>query len=229
LQGSAGNKAKTVYLTASGGPFRKKTKEELKNVTAAEALKHPNWVMGPKITIDSASLMNKGLEVIEAMRLFNLRLDQVTVVVHPESVIHSMVEYEDGAVIAQLGAPDMRLPIQYALAYPNRPESAYSRFNLLALPSLSFERPDTERFPCLRLAFEAASRGGLLPSIMNGANEEAVDAFLNGRIPFTQIPELIEYVMGAYNNTDKKDYSADDVIDADNWARDRAREYLADN
>ncbi|MDR1560104.1 MAG: 1-deoxy-D-xylulose-5-phosphate reductoisomerase [Clostridiales bacterium] len=229
LRGNEGNRVKTVYLTASGGPFRKKTKDELKRVTVSDALKHPNWVMGHKITIDSASLMNKGLEFIEAMRLFDLRADQVTVLIHPESVIHSMVEYEDGAIIAQLGVPDMRLPIQYALAYPNRPESGFNRLNPLTCPALSFEPPDTERFPCPRLAFEAADRGGLLPAVMNGANEEAVAAFLRGGLSFTRIPELIEYVMGSYNNTDKKDYSADDVLDADKWARDRAREYLGDN
>ena len=222
LQGSAGNKPKAVYLTASGGPFRNKTIDELKYVTAAEALKHPNWVMGPKITIDCASMMNKGLEVIEAMHLFGLRLDQVIVLVHPQSIVHSMVEYPDGVIIAQLGVPDMRIPIQYALAYPGRPESGYSRLDLTQCPSLSFEQPDNGRFPCLSLAFEAAAQGGLMPAVMNGANEEAVSMFLNGRISFMQIPELIGHVMGSYKYN-KQFYSADDVIDADKWARERIR------
>ena len=225
LEGSAGNSPKTIHLTASGGPFRGKSKDELMEVTAQEALKHPNWVMGPKITIDCATLMNKGLEVIEAKWLFDLRLDQINVVVHPQSVIHSMVEYADGAVIAQMGVPDMRLPIQYALAYPNRPEAGYSRLNFLQCPPLTFELPDADRFPCLRLAFEAASGGGLLPAVMNGANEEAVSAFLNGRITFPQIPELIENIMGSYNYRNR-DYFVTDVMEADKWARDRVQEYL---
>jgi len=226
LQGSAGNQPKTIHLTASGGPFRNKTKDELKRVTAADALKHPHWVMGPKITIDSATLMNKGLEVIEAMRLFSVSLDQINVLIHPQSLIHSMIEYEDGAVIAQLGVPDMRIPIQYALTYPKRPESGYSRLDFLKCPPLTFERPDTDRFPCLRLAFEAAAHGGLLPAVMNGANEEAVSAFLCGRILFTQIPELIESIMGSYKYRELTDYTVADVMAADQWARDRVQEYL---
>lgn len=226
LQGSAGNKPKTLYLTASGGPFRNKTKEELKDVTAEEALKHPNWVMGRKITVDCATLMNKGLEVIEAKWLFGMHLDQINVLIHPQSIIHSMVEYADGAVIAQMGVPDMRLPILYALAYPDRPESGCSRLDFLTCPPLTFEKPDTGRFPCLRLAFEAARRGGLLPAVMNGANEEAVSAFLGGGVSFAQIPELIEHVMGSYIYIGKEDYSVADVMEADRWARDRVHEYL---
>ena len=226
LQGNVGNTVKAIYLTASGGPFRKKSKSELETVTAADALKHPNWVMGPKITIDSASMMNKGLEVIEALWLFDLQLDQIVVLVHPQSIVHSMVEFADGAILAQLGVPDMRVPIQYALAYPNRPDSGYERLNLLSCPSLSFEPPDTERFPCLRLAIEAAASGGLLPAVMNGANEVAVSAFLNGSIPFLRIPNIIESVMCSYNNV-KENYSINDVIDADRWARERIHEYLS--
>ena len=225
LQGNTGNKLDTVYLTASGGPFWRKTESELSTVTASDALKHPNWVMGPKITIDSATMMNKGLEVIEALWLFDLKLDQVKVLVHPQSIVHSMVEYADGSIIAQLGMPDMRLPIQYALAYPSRPDSNYKRLDLLQCPPLSFEPPDIIRFPCLRLAAEAVAHGGLMPAVLNGSNEEAVSAFLNGWISFTQIPELIESVMGSYNNI-KDNYSVNDVVDADKWARERLHENL---
>ena len=226
LQGNMGNKPKTIYLTASGGPFRGKNSNELKKVTAEEALKHPNWVMGPKITIDSASMMNKGLEVIEAMWLFEQQLDQIKVLIHPQSIVHSMVEFADDAVMAQMGVPDMRLPIQYALAYPNRPDSGYSRLDFLTCPPLSFDAPDTERFPCLSLAFQAAACGGLMPAVLNGANEAAVSLFLSGKILFTQIPELIESILGAYKYTKKKDYSVADVMEADKWARDRVHEYL---
>jgi 1-deoxy-D-xylulose-5-phosphate reductoisomerase len=225
LQGNTGNSVRAIYLTASGGPFLKKSKSELETVTSADALKHPNWVMGSKITIDSATMMNKGLEVIEALWLFDLKLEQIKVLVHPQSIVHSMVEFEDSAIIAQLGAPDMRLPIQYALAYPNRPNSGYDRLDLLSCPPLSFESPDRERFPCLRLAIEAAAKGGLLPAVMNGANEVAVAEFLNGSIPFLKIPKIIESVMCSYNNGEEN-YSINDVIDADRWARKRIHEYL---
>lgn len=181
-----------ILLTASGGPFRCYTQTQLEAVTPALALKHPNWVMGAKITIDSATLMNKGLEVIEAHWLFNAKPEQIDVVVHPQSVIHSMVEYIDGSVLAQLGNPDMRTPIAYALAYPNRIESGVASLNLLEIAKLEFEAPDTKRFPCLQLAYDALNVGGTAPAILNAVNEVAVEAFLNNRIHFLSIPILIE-------------------------------------
>ena len=186
---------KKILLTASGGPFRTASLEELKRVTVKQALHHPNWVMGPKITIDSATMMNKGLEVIEAHWLFNASPDQIEVVVHPQSVIHSMVEYVDGSVLAQLGNPDMRTPIAYALGYPDRLESGVSSLDLFKIARLDFEVPDTQKFPSLRLAFDALKAGGNAAAIMNAANEVAVDAFINEKISFTDIPVLIEYVL----------------------------------
>ncbi len=182
---------KKIILTASGGPFRNYTQAQLENVTPELALKHPNWVMGAKITIDSASLMNKGLEVIEAHWLFNAKANQIDVVVHPQSVIHSMVEYVDGSVLAQLGNPDMRTPIAYALAYPNRIDSGVASLNLLEIAKLEFEAPDTKRFPCLQLAYDALQLGGTAPAILNAVNEVAVAAFLNKQIHFLDIPKLI--------------------------------------
>ena len=186
---------KKILLTASGGPFRKSSAEELKRVTVKQALNHPNWVMGPKITIDSATLMNKGLEVIEAHWLFNASAAQIEVVVHPQSVIHSMVEYVDGSVLAQLGNPDMRTPIAYALGYPERLQSGVSSLDLFKIGRLDFEAPDTDKFPCLRLAFDALKAGGNAAAIMNAANEVAVEAFIKEKIGFTDIPALIESVM----------------------------------
>jgi len=186
---------KKILLTASGGPFRTASLEELKRVTVKQALHHPNWVMGPKITIDSATMMNKGLEVIEAHWLFNASPDQIEVVVHPQRVIHSMVEYVDGSVLAQLGNPDMRTPIAYALGYPDRLESGVSSLDLFKIARLDFEVPDTQKFPSLRLAFDALKAGGNAAAIMNAANEVAVDAFINEKISFTDIPVLIEYVL----------------------------------
>ena len=186
---------KKIILTASGGPFRKASAEELKSVTVEQALNHPNWVMGPKITIDSATLMNKGLEVIEAHWLFNASAEQIEVAVHPQSVIHSMVEYIDGSVLAQLGNPDMRTPIAYALGYPERLQSGVSSLDLFKIAQLNFEAPDTRKFPCLRLAFDALKAGGNAAAIMNAANEVAVEAFINEKIRFTDIPALIESVL----------------------------------
>ena len=186
---------KKILLTASGGPFRKSSAEELKRVTVKQALNHPNWVMGPKITIDSATLMNKGLEVIEAHWLFNASAEKIEVVVHPQSVIHSMVEYVDGSVLAQLGNPDMRTPIAYALGYPERLQSGVSSLDLFKIGRLDFEAPDTDKFPCLRLAFDALKAGGNAAAIMNAANEVAVEAFIKEKIGFTDIPALIESVM----------------------------------
>ncbi len=182
---------KKIILTASGGPFRGYKQTQLENVTPELALKHPNWVMGAKITIDSASLMNKGLEVIEAHWLFNAKPNQIEVVVHPQSVIHSMVEYVDGSVLAQLGNPDMRTPIAYALAYPSRIDSGVASLNLLEIAKLEFEAPDTKRFPCLQLAYDALELGGTAPTILNAVNEVAVEAFLSKQIHFLDIPKLI--------------------------------------
>lgn len=185
------NEIHKIILTASGGPFRGKTREELKAVTLMDALKHPNWAMGQKITIDSSTLVNKGLEVMEAKWLFGVELHQIQVTVHPQSVIHSAVEYKDGAVIAQLGTPDMRLPIQYALYYPKRKPLSGESLNLFKIGSLTFEEPDTDNFPGLLLAYEAMKRGGNIPTVYNAANERAVSMFLKEKIPYLQITEII--------------------------------------
>lgn len=195
LAGEEGNPVEKIILTASGGPFRGKKSDFLTTVTKAQALKHPNWSMGAKITIDSATLMNKGLEVIEAKWLFGLTAGQIDVIVHPQSIIHSMVQFRDGSIKAQLGLPDMRLPIQYALSFPERLESSFPRFDFTNFPSFTFENPDTETFQCLALAYRALEKGGNLPCIINAANEVAVDAFLHERIGFTGIPQLIEKSM----------------------------------
>lgn len=195
LQGNEGNRIARILLTASGGPFRGRTKEQLKDIQVEDALKHPNWSMGRKITVDSSTLVNKGLEVMEAKWLFGVKAEQIQVVVHPQSVIHSAVEYEDGAVIAQLGTPDMRLPIQYALYYPERRSLSGKRLNLFELGSLTFEQPDTETFRGLSLAYEAMERGGNMPTIFNAANERAVALFLEHRISWAGITELIEDCM----------------------------------
>ena len=189
------NPLEKVILTASGGPFRTFTMEQLHHVTKAQALKHPNWDMGAKITIDSATMMNKGFEVIEAKWLFGVRPAQIEVVVHPQSVIHSMVQYEDGAVKAQLGMPDMRLPIQYAFSYPQRIKSSFDRLDFSLLKELTFEQPDTNRFRCLALAYEALNQGGNMACILNAANEVVVSAFLQERIPFLRMSEVIEETM----------------------------------
>jgi len=183
---------KKIILTASGGPFRGKTLEELESITPEEALRHPSWSMGSKITIDSATLMNKGLELIEAMHLFNISPDKIEVLIHPQSIIHSMVEFEDGSVIAQLSNPDMRQPIQYALTYPKRKPSLTKPLDLAELGKLTFEKPDTDTFPCLRLAYEAANKGQKYCAILNDANEKAVERFLNKEIGFNDIPKEIE-------------------------------------
>ena len=189
------NALEKVILTASGGPFRKFTMEQLQHVTKEQALKHPNWEMGAKITIDSATMMNKGFEVIEAKWLFGVRPDQIEVVVHPQSIIHSMVQYEDGAVKAQLGMPDMRLPIQYAFSYPQRIKASFDRLDFSKMTELTFEQPDTNRFRCLALAYEALNKGGNMACIVNAANEVVVSAFLKDRIPFLRMSEVIESSM----------------------------------
>ena len=195
LQGNEQNAIHKILLTASGGPFRGRNRQELKNIQVEDALKHPNWSMGRKVTIDSSTLVNKGIEVMEAKWLFGVKLDQIEVVVHPQSVVHSAVEYEDGAVIAQLGTPDMRLPIQYALYYPDRRFLSGKRLDLFALHELTFEKPDTETFRGLNLAFEAARRGGNVPTAFNAANEKAVALFLDHKISYLQIAEMIEETM----------------------------------
>ena len=197
LQGENGNRIAKILLTASGGPFRGKKPEDLAHIQVEDALRHPNWTMGRKITIDSSTLVNKGLEVMEAKWLFDVELEQIEVVVHPQSVIHSAVQYEDGAVIAQLGTPDMRLPIQYALYYPKRRPLSGDRLDLFALGQLTFEKPDTETFRGLALAYQAMRRGGNIPTAFNAANEKAVALFLDRKIAYQQIPEMIESCMEA--------------------------------
>jgi len=197
-----------ILLTGSGGPFRRSTREELAAATREQALNHPRWKMGAKVTIDSASLMNKGLELIEARWLFNVEPQDIEVVIHPQSIIHSMVQFSDGCVMAQLSQPDMRLPIQFALSYPERIDLNTSRIDFAQLASLTFEKPDLERFPCLGLAYEALEKGGNATCIMNGANEVAVAAFLDGRIRFTDIPEIISGTMARGTFVAKPDFEA---------------------
>ncbi|MCK5758782.1 MAG: 1-deoxy-D-xylulose-5-phosphate reductoisomerase [Clostridiales bacterium] len=198
MQGNNENQVKGIVLTASGGPFRGYSKEMLTNVTLEMALKHPNWVMGNKITIDSATMMNKGLEVIEAKWLFGLEYDQIKVAIHPKSIVHSMVEFVDNSLIAQLGAPDMRVPIQYALTYPDRIRNEFNSLDVFDMGSLEFIKPDLETFRCLKLAYEAGMTGGTMPCVMNAANEEAVKMFLEGKIEFVEIAAIIEKVMGKH-------------------------------
>ena len=221
LRGNKKEQVKRLLITCSGGSFRNKTRDELKDVTVEEALAHPNWSMGAKITIDSATLMNKGFEVIEAHWLFDIPYDEISVLMHPESVVHSAVEYVDHSVIAQLGAPDMRLPIQYALTYPDRYSyDLDTPLDLTKLSTLHFGAPDTERFPLLALAFEAGKKGGNLNAVMNAANEVANAAFRNHEIPFLKIEEI---VIGAVHHAPFKELTCvQDVIDADTWGREYA-------
>lgn len=224
LQGQSRDAMLRVILTASGGPFRTRAQETFAQITKAEALTHPNWAMGAKITIDSATMMNKGLELIEAMWLFDLKLAQIDIVVHPQSIIHSMVEYCDGSVMAQLAQPDMRGPIAYALAYPDRTISGIKRLDFAALSQLTFEIPDVEKFPALRLARQAAEAGGTMPAVMNAANEIAVAAFLEDAIPFVRIPQLVEDVMSRHPVSQCT--RIEDAIGADAWARTTATQLL---
>ncbi len=211
-----------ILLTASGGPFRTKTLEELKNVTPDEACAHPNWDMGRKISVDSATMMNKGLEIIEACWLFNAAVDNVEVVIHPESVVHSLVEYADGSVLAQLGNPDMRTPIAHAMAWPKRMESGVEKLNLFDITQLNFEKPDLSRFPCLRLAKQAMNRGGTATAILNAANEVAVEQFLGGLIRYTDIPGIVEKTLDNVGHEPVD--SIGRVLDADKQAREYATE-----
>lgn len=217
LTGEYMNPIEKIILTASGGPFRGKTAEELKAVTKVQALKHPNWDMGAKITIDSASLMNKGLEVIEAKWLFNLNPEQIEVVVHPQSIIHSLVQFEDGSIKAQLGLPDMKLPIQYAMGFPERLKNDFTRFNFLDYPQLGFEAPDTKTFRNLALAFSALKKGGNVPCVMNAANEVVVAAFLEDKIGFLEMSEVIERCMDEIPFVEKPEL--EDYIQSDKQAR----------
>jgi 1-deoxy-D-xylulose-5-phosphate reductoisomerase len=213
----------TIWLTASGGPFRTWTREEMAHVTPEQAVAHPNWVMGRKISVDSASMMNKGLEVIEARWLFNATAEKIRVLVHPQSIIHSMVEYRDGSVMAQLGTPDMRTPIAYALGFPERIDAGVSALDLMG-SQLQFEAPDLQRFPCLQLAFDALKAGGYAPAVLNAANEVAVDAFLSRRCRFADIPRAIAHALEHVPNSSPR--SLDDLLDADRKARDLAAEFL---
>ena len=225
LAGEVLNPIEKVILTASGGPFRGKSREELLSVTKAQALKHPNWDMGAKITIDSASMMNKGLEVIEAKWLFDVRMDQIEVVVHPQSIVHSCVQFEDGSIKAQLGLPDMKLPIQYALGYPQRLKNTFERFSFFDYPQLTFGKPDLDAFRNLQLAFDAGNKGGNAPAVLNAANEVAVERFLQDELSFTGMTEAIEHALDHVSWEGQPGLEA--LIAADAEARAKAREFKA--
>lgn len=222
IEGHRSRDIEKIILTASGGPFLNTPVEQLKKVSVRDALNHPNWSMGKKITIDSATMMNKGLEVLEARWLFDTAVEKIDVNIHPQSIIHSMVEYVDGCVIAQLGTPDMKAPIAYALSYPERVSTGVKPLDLTALSGLTFFKPDLDKFPCLGLAYRAINAGESMPAVMNAANEIAVDAFLEGRIGFVQIAETIERTMNAHAAHDLR--SIDEVLKADLWSRETARE-----
>lgn len=224
LAGNRHEDVDKIVLTASGGPFRDYTRDKLKEVTVKQALNHPNWSMGSKITIDSATLMNKGLEVIEAMWLFDIPVNDIEVVVHPQSIIHSMVAYKDGSVMAQLGAPDMRIPIQLALTWPERMSNPFNKVNFYELNALTFEKPDVETFRALKLAYKAAEIGGTMPCAMNAANEIAVEYFLKGEISFLQITDLIESVMNEHSVNSQPVLS--DIIDTDRISREIALNFI---
>ncbi len=224
LRGEKKKEVRKIILTASGGPFYRYSSRNLQKVTVAEALNHPTWSMGKKITIDSATLMNKGLELIEAHYLFDINIDKIQIVVHPQSIVHSMVEFVDGAVIAQLGIADMRLPLQFALTYPCRQKSNLPALNLEKLNSLSFDKPDFKRFPCLRLAIKAAGKRGSMPTVLNAANEVAVDSFLNGKIKFMDIPVLIQYAMNKHKLINNP--TLEDILEVDSWTRNKMKEVI---
>jgi len=217
LHGQDSGRLKNIYLTASGGPFRKMPKSMMRKVSIKSVLKHPRWKMGRKITVDSATLMNKGLEVLEAMHLFGVGAGMIKVVIHPEAIIHSMVEFTDGVVMAQLSATDMRIPIQYAFSAPDRIPGGLPCIDFYKIKSFNFGKPDLEKFPCLGLAYEAARQLGTVPCALNAANEISVDAFLNGRLDFCGIPRVVEKVLKAHKNV--KDPGLEDIMAADSWAR----------
>ena len=225
LAGEKNNKIKRLILTASGGPFRAWEKEHMISVTPEQALKHPNWDMGAKITIDSATMMNKGLEIIEAHWLYNLPAEKIEVIIHPMSIIHSMVEFEDNSIKAQLGIPDMRIPIQYSLSYPERLNLEVPRMDFGKINTLTFEKPDFEKFPCLPLAYESLLQGKTYPAVLNAANEVAVDAFLKGKIRFTEIADTIKDVLSLHSPINAK--SLDDYLDIDKQARIEAKKMVA--
>ena len=226
LQGHRRQDLKKIFLTASGGPFLDASAEAFDRISPEAALKHPNWEMGAKITIDSATLMNKGLEVIEAKWLFDVSIDEIEVVVHPQSIIHSMVAYCDGSILAQMGVPDMQEAIAYALSYPERIPLKQPLPDLVGMDGLTFQHPDLKRFPCLQLAFDACRSGGTMPVTMNAANEVAVEAFLAFQIPFTSIPDVIDATMNVHSLIQAPDL--DTVLDADKWSRHKARSLVAE-
>lgn len=224
LRGGAEKEVKRLIVTASGGPFRGKKRSELENVTLAQCLKHPNWSMGPKVTLDSSTLANKGLEVMEAHWLFDMPYDKIDVVVHPQSIVHSLVEFCDGSVIAQLGEPDMRLPIQYALSWPDRFDYSFEQLDLVKAASLTFEAPDMEAFPSLKIAVDCGKAGGTLPCAFNAANEEAVNAFLHDKIRYLDIPYITAAVTQAHDNLAAP--QIEDIEQADAWARAEAQRVI---
>ncbi|ELS31254.1 MULTISPECIES: 1-deoxy-D-xylulose-5-phosphate reductoisomerase [Pseudanabaena] len=217
LQGVPEGGLRRIILTASGGAFRDRPTEELASVTVADALKHPNWAMGKKITIDSATLMNKGLEVIEAHYLFGVNYDQIEIVIHPQSIIHSLIELEDTSVLAQLGIPDMRLPLLYSLSYPDRLPTQWERLDLVKCGTLTFRAPDHQKYPCMELAYAAGRAGGTMPAVLNAANEQVVELFLQERIRYVQIADLIKHVCDRHNCISKPEL--EDILEADKWAR----------
>ncbi len=225
MQSGKRDEVRRIILTGSGGPFRETPRDQLDGVTVEQALKHPTWSMGGKISIDSATMMNKALEIIEARWLFDLPPEKIEVVVHPQSIVHSLVEFQDGSVMAQLGAPDMRVPIQYALTYPDRPEGNARRLDLLETKALTFQAPDLEKFPAIRLGYRAAREGGTMGAVLNAANEVAVQAFLDGKIRFTRIVSIAGEVMDAH--AAKRKPSLADILEADAWARARATERIS--
>lgn len=225
LEGQDSSKLKNIYLTASGGPFWRRTKEDLKRISVREALKHPRWKMGRKITVDSATLMNKGLEVLEAMYLFGVEAEKIKILIHPEAIIHSMVEFIDGVIMAQLSITDMRIPIQYALSYPERLScNGLAEVDFFKLGAFNFQKPDFNKFPCLKLAYRVASDGGTSPCVLNAANEVSVEAFLNKRLAFISIPKVIEHVLNRHSN--EADPDLDDILSADIWAREEALKFI---
>jgi len=224
LQGVPEGGLRRIILTASGGAFRDRPTEELASVTVADALKHPNWAMGKKITIDSATLMNKGLEVIEAHYLFGVSYDQIEIVIHPQSIIHSLIELEDTSVLAQLGIPDMRLPLLYSLSYPDRIPTQWERLDLVKCGTLTFREPDHLKYPCMQLAYAAGRAGGTMPAVLNAANEQVVELFLQERVRYVEISDLIKRVCDKHNCTSKPEL--EDILEADKWARNMVMEQL---
>jgi 1-deoxy-D-xylulose-5-phosphate reductoisomerase len=227
LQGENINEVTKLILTASGGPFRTIDKDKLHNVSVSDALNHPNWKMGNKITIDSATMMNKGFEIIEAKWLFHIEAENIEVLIHPQSIIHSLVEFNDGSVKAQLGIPDMKIPIQYAITYPQRVESDFPKINFMKMGDLTFEKPDFDKYECLKLAYDVIKAGGSYPIVLNGANEEAVDLFLKEKIRFTDIPSLIKIALDKHSN--HEDPELDSIIEIDKWSRNCVRNEALQN